>query len=71
MRAAEATPTQAQLDAAYAAGRDAARRDYGTHGPTVRRIPHRRTANPEAGLRAEAWARGYAQDVRRVLAGAA
>lgn len=56
------------LDAAYRAGKQAFRKDFGLHGPTLRPGPFNVTPCPydaETPL-AEAWDRGYRQDVRRV-----
>lgn len=62
--------TQADIDAAYLAGKMAYRRDFGAHGPTLRPNITMTTFNPHprGSVLAVSWDRGYAQDVRRVIA---
>ena len=62
--------TQAEIDAAYDAGKLAYRKDEGSHGPTLKRVVNTTTRNPHPyGTKLNtAWTRGYYQDVRRVIA---
>lgn len=57
-----------ETDAAYEEGKRAFRKDYGSHGPTVRDPFLYRSMCPyvQGSALAEAWRCGYAQDVRRV-----
>ena len=63
--------TQQQIDRAYNAGRAAFRAAYGVHGPTCRERTVDKPVNPHVGVLAEAWERGWRQDVRRLHAGQA
>lgn len=67
MRAKPYQPAQQQADAAYDEGKAAFRRDFGRYGPTLRYVKVVQTRNPYSGLLADAWDRGYRQDVRRLI----